>query len=297
MRTTAVLGVFVVVMIGRATEPPSFAQQQSMPSSAARNVLRSSADREALETAAIALIRTGDPRDLTFLGQLLRDAGFLARLDDFDSLKTLHLSRVMVVLAQHPSLEAAELCLALADDPVYLADDDRQSFLLKVLAAVKPMSDRAAALFERTNEEGYFAFNAPLLVANASPPALSLFESMMLDGNVPIARRVDCLHLALVPHRTQLPVLRTADRIVSSTKEAVLAKGVVESIFDFQLRWFGIESKIVAPRWQSASVDTLRLALHMADTALARSDLTAELQQTVGRSRQTIMQTLTSRQK
>jgi hypothetical protein len=103
--------------------------------------------------------------------------------------------------------------------------------------------------------------------------------------------------MTLVSGRTEVPILRTAERILSRSKEEQLSNGIIESIFDFQMRWFGTDSKISAPAWQTASADTLRFALRMADAALARRDLTPELREKVGRSRVAILQTIPTRQK
>lgn len=186
----------------------------------------------------------------------------------------------------------------LADDPVFLAEDDRKGLLLQVLAAVKPMSERTVTLFQQTNDDGYFAMNAPLLAANGSPRALALFESMMLERDVPIDRRIDCLHFGIVPRRTELPILQAADRILSRAAEHALAMGVIESVFDYRPGWFGLAvNSPTAPTWQGASENGLRLALALADKALARRDLKPALRQAVDRSRGTIAQVLTARRK
>jgi hypothetical protein len=267
-------------------------RQEGNPSASPREVLKSSSDRGALEQAALSLARSRDPADLTLLGQLLRDPKFLARLDDLANSKTNHFGKVMEALGEHPDARTAELCLALADDPLY-QDDDRRSPLLETLAAVKPMSARTAALFQRTNEEGYFGFNARLLAANGSPVALKLFESMILDKGVPIENRVECLHISIVPNRLEVPILRVADRIFSRTSERALANGVIESVFDFQQRWYGIESGVSAPPpWTSASPDSLRAALQLAEKAEARPGVNPSLRKKVAQEREIIAQAL-----
>ena len=264
-----------------------------MALSAAREVVRSSSNRAELEQAASALAASSDPRDLTLLGQLLRDRGFLGRLDDSEKLKTLHLGKVMETLSAHPSPQTAELCLTLANDPVFLAEEDRKSLLLVALAAVKPMSIRAVEVFQQTNDEGYFASNALLLAGNSSPRALTLFESMMLDHEVPIARRVDLLHACIVPRRTDLPILGAADQVLSRTSERALAAGVIESVFDYQPAWFGRTANIVTPPgWNSASPDSLRAALRLAEKAGARPGLNPSLREKVGHERATIARAL-----
>jgi hypothetical protein len=285
----SVIGVARLRAVGFTCAPV----QPGIALSAAREVVRSSSNRVELEQAASALAGSSDPRDLTLLGQLLRDRGFLGRLDDSEKLQTLHLGKVMETLASHPSPQTAALCLTLANDPVFLAEDDRKSLLLVALAAVKPMSVRAVAVFQQTNEEGYFSSNAVLLAGNGSPRALTVFESMMLDHEVPIARRIDLLHASIVPRRTELPILGEADRMVSRTSEPALAAGVIESVFDFQPSWFGRTSNIrMPPPWTSASPDSLRAALQLAEKAEARPRLSPSLRKKVAQEREMIARAL-----
>src|SRR5438093_1214935 len=294
MRTVPALALLAWLATGVAGS----SQQPRAENSSVREVLTTSTDRDALERAASALARSNHPRDLAFLEELLRDPGFLARLDDLTTFTTRHLSRVMAALGEHPRPQTAEICLALAEDPVFLAEGDRKSFLLELLAKVKPMSQKTAAVFQHANDEGYFAFNARLLTSNASPRALALFESMMLDKNMSVESRVQCLHVSVVPHRIELLILRAADRILARASERAILEGVIESLFDFKQQWFGLESNISEPpAWRRASVEGLRFGLRMADTALAHNELNSELRETVRRSRQTIMQVLTGRKK
>jgi hypothetical protein len=271
-------------------------QTASAGLSNAEQVLRSSTDGNALEGAAVSLARSGTSSNLELLSRFLRDPGFLSRLDSSQDLKTRHLGNVMAALAEHPTQQVADLCLTLAEDPVYVAVDDRESFLLEIIAKVKPMSQRAADVFQTANEQGYFAFNSRLLTENASPRALALFETMMLDIDTPVESRVECLHVSVLPHRTELRILKAADQIVSRASERGIVIGVTESVFDFQQKWFGIESGISgSPAWQTASSDSLRFAAALAAKTLQRRDLTASLHNKVEHERGTIVSLLSAR--
>jgi hypothetical protein len=264
-------------------------QTASAEGSNAEQILRSSTDGDALERAAMSLARSGTPSNLELLGRFLRDPGFLRRLDPSPDLKTVHLSKVMSALVEHPTPQVADLCLTLAEDPAFVAVDDRESFLLEIIAKVKPMSQRAADVFQAANEQGYFGFNARLLTANASPRALALFETMMLDKETPMESRVECLHVSVLPHRTELPVLQVADRIVARVSERNIVIGTIESVFDFRQEWFGIESGISGPpAWRTAPPDSLRFAATLASRMLQRRDLTASLRNKIERERGTI---------
>src|SRR5262245_26220757 len=260
--------IVLAVMFALAACGSVSSSQRETSGLTAREVLKSSTDREALERAAITLARSGDAGDFALLGQLLRDREFLARLDDLNNVATFHLSRVIAALAEHPTQQLVDLCLTLAEDPVFL-ENDRKSLVLEFLASVKPMSERTAAVFQRSNDEGYFAFNALLLAGNGSPRALRLFESMMLSKDVPAEIRIESLHRSVLPRRTDPVILASADRILSRTSERIIVNAIVESAFDFQQQWFGIESGIpAAPKWENTSTDGLRGALALADKAL-----------------------------
>jgi hypothetical protein len=253
-------------------------------------VLEYASDRSELEAAAVALATSDNPAALDRLGDFLRRREFLAKLDDLEDphTKMLHLNGVMKPLEKRPSSEAAGLCLALGHDPNFLEDSDRMDFLLLAIAAAKPMDEAAVGFFRETNEQGYFAFNAPLLAKNGSPRALALFEEMMQDGNVPAARRVDCLHSSVLPIRTSLPVLQSCERLMARDLEEEVAIGLIESIFDFQgKKWFGPHPPI-PPGWRTASPEVLQLVLRLAQSARARSDLPPSLQVAIDETVQNI---------
>lgn len=266
------------------------------PASRPAEVLQTSTDRDALERAAITLAHSTNSADVALLGRYLRDRAFLARLDDLSGLQTRHLAQVMRALGEHPSADVVKLCQTLAEDPVFTAEADRKSFVLELLGSVKPMSEETAAIFARSNEEGYFAFNSHLMVQNGSPRALALFESMMLDKSVEAESRVQCLHQDILPRRTDASVLGAADRILARTAEPAIATAVAEAIFDYRQNWFGIESGISGPPpWNQASAEALRTALRLADRALTRRGIGGLLQERIRRERPVIESLLASR--
>ncbi len=247
-------------------------------------------DADAIEQSAIALVRS---RDFSRLSKLLHDPQFLAGLPDGVPGKTHRLGHILIALKVNANHETATLCHELASDPVFLADPDRMSFLLEVLAAVKPMTGQTADLFRRTALEGYFASNARLLAANGSPAALTLFASLMLSKNDPVEDRVECLRLAIVPRRTILSILLAAEVILTQTKELRLANGVIESVFDYHPEWFRPGAAPSAPQpWASTSIKTLRAALHLAEIAQKRSGLPPALRRSLDRETAAIRRAL-----
>lgn len=241
------------------------------------SILESSEDRPKLAQAACAIIESEESDALARIGNLLRQADFLARLDELDvpQTKTRQLQSVLKALENRPSGDTEQLCVNLGENMTFLADDDRKIFLLPALAAVRPMSEEGAALFRRTNDEGYYSANAPLLVKNGSPRALELFESMIKDRDVDPENRIDALHTSVLRYRTEMPVLEVCERLLTVDLEGEVAIGVVETLFDFRSKeWFG--PAIGAPKpppWENASDEALEFILRIGVMVKARGNV------------------------
>jgi hypothetical protein len=234
-----------------------------------RKVLATATERAAIEASAVALASANDSTGLADLGRFLSSSEGLGRLDNLSnpSEKVFHLSRVFAALEHHPSASSAELCLKLLQAPDFLADDDRKLFLLPALAAVRPMSEAVVAIFRQTNAEGYYNLNSLLLVKNGSVNALSLFEEMIRDTRIDSAQRVDALHAAVLPYRTELIVLEAMNRLVDANIAEQVRIGLIETVFDNRTNeWFGVRKfPPTPPAWQSASTESLKLVLAIAD--------------------------------
>lgn len=284
----AVLGIVVA-----CTHAPHLST--ASPIADLQGVLETSTDRDALRDAAVALARSDDPRASSLLAEYLRRQDFLSRLDDLTDphLKTRRLKEVFDALADHPSPATESLCLALAVDETFLADPDRLSYLLVALAAVRPMSEHGAALFARSNGQGYLPFNMPLLVRNGSERALELFASMVQDTTVPARRRVDALHVAVVSHRTERHLLAVVAKVLDEDLDGAVAVGLIESLFDYRPReWYGTSGNPPEPpRWETASDGALKLLIDLAGEASNRR-LPAPLAERVATERDTIRRIL-----
>ena len=229
----------------------------------------------ALESKALALVRLKKYEELR---NLLGDGTFLARLDDPATGRTRRLRIILAEMAADADEKTAALGHALAANPAFLSDPDRMALLLELLAAVKPMSRQTVELFRSTNEQGYFGGNALLLAANGSLPARELFQSMMLADSHRVENRIEYLHRALMPRRTEPGMLATAKAILTHTKDERLANGVVESIFDYQRNWFRPSSALPPPpAWSTASREALEAALEVAAMASRRFHIRPEL--------------------
>ncbi len=222
-------------------------------------ILQSSPEPADLATAVTELAAADHPAALDALAPFLRDSVFLARLADPDDLPTQTelLRPALAALVQRASPEVVPLCLSLANDSAFLADPDRKSFLLEALAAAAPMSPASVAVFSDANPEGYFAFNARLLAENASPAALALLLTMMLDDDEDIETRVELLHVSLIPVRNRLPIIEWVGRLAAKNPGEALVNAAVESLYDFQPTWRK-GHPAPPPPWRTASTESLR---------------------------------------
>lgn len=143
-------------------------------------ILATGKDRVELAAAAIRVASAGDGGALESLSSHLGTRAFLERLDESANpqLAQYHLQRVFEALAAHPSPAVERLCLRLADAREFSARGSRMVLLLRALAAVKPMSEAGARLFVRTNANGHYSSNGPLLASNGSPRAMGVLEAM-----------------------------------------------------------------------------------------------------------------------
>jgi hypothetical protein len=233
------------------------------------------------------------------LGRFLVNEEFLGRLDALDEpqLKLTNLAHVLGVLRANPTEATGRLCEALAAHPGFLTDPDRTLFLLPALAAVRPMTAGAEAIFRATNADGYFNGNGPLLVANGSPRALALFEEMIADASAAADDRVDIIHRAVLPHRLQAPVLAACMRLLGRSLEPEVEAGLVETLFDYQEReWFGVARFApTPPPWSAAETTVLQSYLQLGHELAQGGRLSPENAAAVARTLQEVRETLATR--
>ena len=246
-------------------------------------ILATGKDRVELAAAAIRVASAGDGGALESLSSHLGTRAFLERLDESANpqLAQYHLQRVFEALAAHPSPAVERLCLRLADAREFSARGSRMVLLLRALAAVKPMSEAGARLFVRTNANGHYSSNGPLLASNGSPRAMGVLEAMFREKDRPLDERVGLAHRSLVPVRSSLEVARVVDRLASADIPGGLRAALLESLFDYRpAEWFGKAGQPpVAPSWSAASSGARALARSLAARMAVRDDLTPELRE------------------
>jgi hypothetical protein len=243
--------------------------------------LRESPRREEVATAAVRIAGSDDPGALRELGRLLASRPFLARLDDLDAPQaaTFNVRRVFLALAARPSQSTEAVCLQAATSTDFIDDPARTRYALEALAAVQPMSPGGEALFRRMNEQGFFAFDGPLLAANGSDRAVSVLESMLADRSQSVVERVALAREAIVPNRIKRSVVDMVDRLRKHGIETELLLALAECIFEYRPdEWYGKRrNPPQAPSWSAATQEARQAVIALGRRLLERNDLSASL--------------------
>ncbi len=242
--------------------------------------LRTSHVRKKVAEAAVRIAGSGDPVALRQLGDLLTTQQFLARLDDQTNpqLAMINVYWVFRALEAKPSDKTEALCLQVAASADFAGDGTRTGFALQALAAVRPMSAEAEALFRKANAEGSFNSNLILLAANSSERAVALLESMFADRSHRVDDRASTTHESIVPNRTNVSIVHMVDRLWDQPVEREVQLALAESIFEYNPEWYGKRrNPPVAPDWSTAPREAREAAAALGRKLSKRSDLPASL--------------------
>lgn len=239
-------------------------------------VLQDAADVETIVVSAMALAGSEDREALIALTKVLVRPGFLARLEGEEGPRTeqaTNLADVMIALKEHPTEFTGRLCERLYGDAGFRELPARVNPLLHALAAVKPVTPRAAELFRETSQVGYAQVNGPILLANGEPPALDLFAELITGSYLEAYEKVEILHRALLPVRHRVPVVQMCIRLTKSGLEETVLAGLVESLFDHRSKeWFGPAMYVpMPPDWNEAPETSLELLSRLGERLLSQS--------------------------
>lgn len=263
--------------------------------------LSTAVDRKVLTASAERLAASGQSEAVRTLARFLIDARFLRRLDALNvpDLKLVNLSHVLTTLAAHPTEASEDLGLALLASSSFQSDPDRNTWVMAVLASVRPMSERVERVFRQTNSAGDRHSNALLLVANASPRALALFREMAADSTVPIEDRVDVIRWAIPAHRLIPSVVECVALLLDRGLEAQVDQALFETLFDFGGdKWFGkARQPPNPPPWANAEMRVLQMYLDLGQHLLQRrAPVPAPIRSAIDRTTQEIRSEIVARQ-
>lgn len=203
-------------------------------------VLRTSNVPDDLLATAERYAGSDNPADHQTLRQVLGTNAFLNRLDTAEDYteppRSLRLARVMHVLMENPSPEAAKTLVELTRATEFTARLPRQYLLIRALIEVRPSPPDAIA-FWRTHGEPRAVHRHNTVVAlvkNRSRPALALLEDLFADSTHDPDERVMWMRESILVFRHELSVLEMCDRLLRGRLQADLRDDLVEALFDYQ---------------------------------------------------------------
>jgi len=263
-----------------------------------REGMTMASDSDQLLQSTKRLAYSKESGSLQKLAVLLSDPAFMARLTKDDSYAP---TVVFEVLESHPSPQTAQLCITLANLPYYNTENKwLMNYLLHALAAVKPVDEPAAVVFRRTNQEGFFAVNGPILAANGSPRAIAILESMIQSKQEDVPNRLSLIHWSLFEYRTQAGVAQMVQRLLKSGVAPEVEAALLETMFvSSPNSWWGKRTGVVPtpPAWPSVSMDALHVLLELSDIAKNSKTLSAHIQPDVQRASADIQSEIQQRKK
>jgi hypothetical protein len=252
-------------------------------------VLAAAQDRDRMAASALTLASSGQADAVLALGGFLENPDFLECLDPQDEpqFRLTNLRHVLKALAANPTEATERLSLALAESPSFRDDPDRMIFLLPLLAVVRPMSERIAAVFRVANAQGHWSGNGPLLVSNGSPLAMALFAEMVTDTTVEAEERIAMIRWAVPAHRLMAGVLEGVAKLLDRGLEPDVDTALFETLFDYQGDdWFGVARfPPTPPPWSAGDTSVLggylELGYHLAQARSLPSPLAEAMERTL----------------
>jgi len=263
-------------------------------------ILNESRDSDRLAASAIALAASEDQSALLALARVLRHAEFLDRLDNTSDPVTeiRNLTLVFGALAGHATPTSGRLCEMTYAEPEFAELPSRVNLLLGALAAVRPVTPRAADIFRETSADEYAEVNAPLLLKNESPLALQVFDELISGDWVESYVKVDMLHRSVLPRRTRLPVLEVCAALLERDLPPEVRDALIETLFDYESRlWFGpAMNPPKPPPWDTATTEALEFLVALA-TRLLLGNVSDALREPVQSTREELQSILQSRRR
>jgi hypothetical protein len=244
--------------------------------------LDSQRDPVRLEAAATAIAESGDASAIHKLAARLGQRSFLRRLDPGQPEQSdgEHLLRIFSALTEHPNAATEALCVGLARNAEFVSVSWRLNPLLNALAAVRPTSAEAAAIFRETSHAGYVEVNGPLLARNGSPNALAVLEEIFADEGLDVDERIDVAHRSLLAVRTNVAVAEMCARLLARRLDSSRVRlAIAESLFDYQPKpWFGVAmDQPVPPDWKLAGEPARAALRSLGNALLGQADVPASL--------------------
>ena len=254
-------------------------------------ILRASAEPNALKTAAQTLAASERPEDHVAVTSFLTRTAFLDRLNTLSEYqifrpKRLRLWAVLDVLLRNKAPSAHQVLIDLTTAPAYNDDEmpARSDLLIQACARIRPAPTQVVAYWNKycQPDDGHAPLTIEALLENSSPPALALLEAKMADPGHEVDERIAWMHASILLRRNDLHVLKTCHRMISGSLPQSLRPALVETLFDYRpAEWYTPSNPVRCPPRQMMSAEAKAELRAIGEMALKQEELTLEQQAVV----------------
>lgn len=251
------------------------------------HVLETSKDPYELVSTALTLARSAQSRDLMTLQNSLSSATFLRRLDSEEDYTQprdmLRIALVLEALSKNRSPEATKTLVSLTSNSSFLAEASRIELLIEALAEVRPAPPEVVQFWDKySHPRGVYAnLIIKATLDNRTTPAIALFEQKMTDPAYATGTKVAWMQWYVVPHRNDLPLLESCERLLMKGLPENLRPNLVEVLFDYKASWYLPSDSVNAPpREELSSIGRTQLR-KIGEYALENIPLTKEQKQSI----------------
>ncbi len=216
-------------------------------------LLHTSSDPAEVTRAAMELAAGDDVEGHRALLHALCTAEFLGRLDSEEDYwaawRYLNVERVMATLADNPTVSVQQLLLVLTQDEVFLDMARRTSSLIRVSAIIESPTDELIRFWRKhfKPDDGYTPVTVTAIVESGHPKALALLEEQITGAGHDPGDKIAWMRCIILEHRNDLPLLQCCERLLSGSLDGKLKAALVDSLFDYDKKWYPPVNRYPAP--------------------------------------------------
>lgn len=255
-----------------------------------RTILNNDHDPQTLMLAALRHADSNLLEDLKYLGTLLTDTDFIARLDpsgDAASYTGLRLGTVLGVLADNRHPYAKNIVVSQIDNKIMQADLLRIQLLVHVLANLDDSSSKIVAYWKSlAKADSPLLFDVvQALCASRSGSAIGLLEEMFLSQQYSSGSKQTWMRQIIFELRDNKVILQSAERLIRGQLPESLRSDLIDVLYDYRPQEWYIGTVIPSPPTGKALSEEARATRQrIAEYALSHMNLSDRQRQTLQKS-------------
>jgi hypothetical protein len=209
-------------------------------------IFQKSNEPKVLVDHAVQFAASEDAADHAVLAGVLNSPDFLGRLntpDEYNTLgpKQLRVAKVVRVLRDSQHLVSKQTLTTLAKGGPFIDNNwRRQELLVRALVTVRPATPPAVQYWDEqsTPRSVNRHITIEMLCENCTEPALALLGRKLIADEQEKLYRISWIHAFMLPHRNKRPMLEASERMITKTLPPDLRDTVLETICDYDARWY-----------------------------------------------------------